>query len=56
MDHEGSPYLGRGMQLCEDDAFYDLPSARVTWTSKSAEQVHGKLNLAGDARLVRLDE
>jgi hypothetical protein len=56
VDHEGSPYLGWGMQLCDDDAFYYLPGARVTWTSKTAEQVHEKLNLAGEARLVWLDE
>ena len=56
VDCDGVPYLGWGMQLCDDDALYYHPRARVTWQSKSAEQVHARLNGAGEARLLWLDE
>lgn len=56
VDRAGEPYLGWGMQLCDDDALYYDPGARVTWQSKSAEHVHARLSGAGEARLVWLDE
>lgn len=56
VDVHGVPYLGWGMQLCDGDALYYQPGAGVTWMAKTAEEVHEKLGVAGQARLVWLDE
>lgn len=56
VDQRGCPFLGWGMQMGENEAFYTQPGMSTTWVSTSAEQVHATLSRHADARLVWLDD
>lgn len=56
VDRAGRPFLGWGIQMGDDEAFYCLPGTAETWISSSAEQVKATLSRTGDARLLWLDD
>ena len=55
IDSLGNPFLGWGIQLCEDKTVYYDPKAAITHLSTSADQVLRIHQIAGEAHLCWLE-
>jgi hypothetical protein len=55
VDNTGRPFLGWGMQLCDDKAVYHDPEGDITWLTPTADHILRRRRSLGSAHLVWLE-